>query len=117
MNIKEGNRNRASKKNTDEAAQVQAFQESMASIKHKFLVMSSQGGVGKTSVIVNLAVALAKKGIKVGLMDVNFHGPDIRRMLGLEPAVASNSDKLFIPMPYSDDLKENGKNRQDSFPV
>jgi Mrp family chromosome partitioning ATPase len=105
MNIKEGNRNRASKKNTDEAAQVQAFQESMASIKHKFLVMSSQGGVGKTSVIVSLALSLAMKGMKVGLMDVNFHGPDILRMLGLEPAVASNSDKQFIPLPYSDNLK------------
>ena len=105
MSITENNRNSASKKNTDEALQVQALQESMSSIKHKFLVMSSQGGVGKTSVIVNLAVSLAKKGMKVGLMDANFHGPDIHRMLGLEPAVASNSDKQFIPMPYSDDLK------------
>jgi Mrp family chromosome partitioning ATPase len=77
----------------------------MASIKRKFLVMSSQGGVGKTSVIVNLAVALAKKGMKVGLLDVNFHGPDIRTMLGLEPAVAPNSDKLITPMPHSDNLK------------
>ena len=105
MSITENNRNRASKKNTDEAPQVQALQESMSSIKHKFLVMSSQGGVGKTSVIVNLAVALSKRGVKVGLMDVNFRGPDIHRMLGLEPAVASNSDKPFIPMLYSDDLK------------
>ena len=105
MSIKENNRNRAIKKNTDEAPQVQALQESMSSIKHKFLVMSSQGGVGKTSVIVNLAVALSKRGVKVGLMDVNFHGPDIHRMLGLELAVASVSDKPFIPMPYSDDLK------------
>jgi len=105
MSITENNRNRASKKNTDEAVQVQALQESMSSINHKFLVMSSQGGVGKTSVIVSLALALAKRGVKVGLMDVNFNGPDIHRMLGLEPAVASNSDKQFIPVAYSDDLK------------
>jgi len=105
MNIKEDNRNRASKKNTDEAAQVQAFLESMASIKHKFLVMSSQGGVGKTSVIVNLAVALSERGVKVGLMDINFHGPGIHKMLGLGPAAASVSDKSFIPVAYSDDLK------------
>ena len=39
------------------------------------------------------------------MMDVNFHSPDIHSMLGLEPAVASNSDKQFIPMPYSDNLK------------
>ena len=77
----------------------------MSSIKHKFLVMSSQGGVGKTNVIVNLALALSKRGVKVGLMDVNFHNPDIERMLGLDFAIASNSDKRFIPTPYSDDLK------------
>jgi len=50
MSITENSRNGASKKNTDEAEQVQALQESMSSINHKFLVMSSQGGVGKTSV-------------------------------------------------------------------
>jgi Mrp family chromosome partitioning ATPase len=74
-------------------------------IKHKFLVMSSQGGVGKTSVSVNLAVALSRRGVKVGLMDLNFHGPDICRMLGLEPGVAGLSDKPLIPAAYSDDLK------------
>ena len=105
MNIKEDNRNRASKKNTDEAPHVQDLHKSMSSIKHRFLVMSSQGSVGKTSVIVSLALALAKKGMKVGLLDANFYGPDIHRTLGLEPAVASVLDKPFIPVAYSDDLK------------
>jgi len=73
--------------------------------KHKFLVMSSQGGVGKTSVIVNLAVAFSKRGVKVGLLDANYHGPDICRMLGLESGVGSVSDNQFIPVAYSDDLK------------
>jgi Mrp family chromosome partitioning ATPase len=67
--------------------------------------MSTQGGVGKTSVIVNLALALSKRGVKVGLMDANYQGPDIRGMLGLELATASDSDKRFLPMAYSDDLK------------
>jgi len=105
MVITENNRNRTSKNHTDEVSQVRALQESMSSIKHKFLVMSSQGGVGKTSVSVNLAVALSKKGVKVGLMDLNFHGPDIFRMLGLESGVGGVSDKPFIPAAYSDDLK------------
>jgi ATP-binding protein involved in chromosome partitioning len=77
----------------------------MSSIKSKFLVMSSHGEVGKTSVIVNLAVALSKRGVKVGLMDANFHSPDIHRRLGFDPAVASNSDERFIPTPYADYLK------------
>lgn len=104
MNIAENDRNRISKKHTDEAPQVRALQESMSSIKHKFLVMSSQGGVGKTSVIVNLALSLSKRGVKVGLMDANYHDPDIARMLGLEPGVAGVSNKAFIPVGYSDDL-------------
>ena len=75
------------------------------SIKHKFLVMSSQRGVGKTSVVVNLTMALSKRGLKVGLMDANLHGPEIHRMLGLELPVASDSDKRLIPVALSDDLK------------
>ena len=51
MNIKEDNRNIASKKNTDEASKVQDLQESMSTIKHKFLVMSSKGGVGKPALL------------------------------------------------------------------
>ena len=105
MSIAENKRDSASRKNTDEAMQVQALPESLSSIKHKFLVMSSQGGVGKTSVIVNFALALSKRGVKVGLMDANYHGPDIRGMLGLELATTSDSDKRFLPMAYSDDLK------------
>ncbi len=105
MSITENKRDSASGKNTDEAMQVQALQESLSSIKHKFLVMSSQGGVGKTSVIVNFALALSKRGVKVGLMDANYHGPDIRGMLGLELATTSDSDKRFLPVAYSDDLK------------
>jgi len=61
--------------------------------------------VGKTSVIVNLAVALSKRGVRVGIMDVNYHGPDIHRMLGLEPSVAGVSDKPLMPIVYSDNLK------------
>jgi len=105
MKNTEKNGDWASKDNTDKDQMDQALQKSMSSIKHKFLFMSSQGGVGKTNVIVNLAVALSKKGMKVGLMDVNFHGPDIHRMIGLETAIASDSDKPFIPASYSDNLK------------
>ncbi|MDH3956141.1 MAG: Mrp/NBP35 family ATP-binding protein [Desulfobacteraceae bacterium] len=105
MNITGNNRKVAPKKNTDETPQVQALRESMSPIKHKFLVISSQAGVGKTSVIVNLAVALSKRGVRVGIMDVNYHGPDIHRMLGLEPSVAGVSDKPLMPIVYSDNLK------------
>jgi Mrp family chromosome partitioning ATPase len=91
--------------NTEEPMTAQTLQESMASIKHKFLVMSSKGGVRKTSVIVNLAMALSRRGMKVGLMDVNFHSPDTHTLLGLELSDERVSDNRLIPMRYSDDLK------------
>ncbi|RLB80644.1 MAG: chromosome partitioning protein ParA [Deltaproteobacteria bacterium] len=87
------------------AAQDQAIQESLSLIKNKFLVMSGKGGVGKTSVAANLAVALSKKGAKVGLMDVDLHGPDIPRMLGLKGLLEISADNRMIPKPYSDHLK------------
>jgi ATP-binding protein involved in chromosome partitioning len=52
---------------------------SLTRIKNKIMIMSGKGGVGKSSVSVNLAIALAEKGFKIGLMDVDIHGPDIPR--------------------------------------
>ncbi len=77
---------------------------SLSRIKNKFLIMSGKGGVGKTSVSVNLAVTLAKKGYKVGLMDVDIHGPDVPRMLGLnQVAMTAGLDKIF-PVHYNENL-------------
>ncbi|MCP3873392.1 MAG: Mrp/NBP35 family ATP-binding protein [Desulfobacteraceae bacterium] len=86
--------------NPDELAK-----ESLGKIKQKFIVMSGKGGVGKTSVSVNLAIALANKGYAVGLMDVDIHGPDIPRMLGLNGMLSAGSDKKMMPMHYEDNLK------------
>jgi len=79
--------------------------KSLGKIKQKFIVMSGKGGVGKTSVSVNLAIALANKGYTVGLMDVDIHGPDVPRMLGLNGMLSADSDKKMMPMRYGDNLK------------
>jgi ATP-binding protein involved in chromosome partitioning len=89
----------------DMAAQDQAIQESLGLIKNKFLVMSGKGGVGKTSVAANLAVALSKNGAKVGLMDIDLHGPDIPRMLGLKGLLDISADNRMVPKAYSENLK------------
>jgi ATP-binding protein involved in chromosome partitioning len=63
-------------------------------VKHVILVLSGKGGVGKSTVSVNLASALAAHGEKVGLLDLDFHGPNIPKMLGIEdqrPAVLANA--------------------------
>lgn len=76
----------------------------LAKIRHKYLVMSGKGGVGKTSVAVNLAMALAEKGFKVGIMDVDVHGPDVPRMLGLSGVKAGSAGDKLEPLHYSDNL-------------
>ena len=60
------------------------IRERLQHIKNKILVMSGKGGVGKSSVAAYLSVVLAKRGYKVGLMDVDLHGPSIPRILGAE---------------------------------
>ena len=78
----------------------------LSKIKYKLIVMSGKGGVGKTSVSVNMSIALAKKGYQVGIMDVDLHGPDVPRMLGLQGEVTASKDMpKLTPMTYSDNLK------------
>ena len=82
-----------------------ALQNSLKKIKNIYIVMSGKGGVGKTSVSVNMAMALAKKGFKVGLMDVDIHGPDVPRMLGIQKEVLGvNANRKLMPLAYSDNL-------------
>jgi ATP-binding protein involved in chromosome partitioning len=81
-----------------------AVKGSLQKIKHKLLVMSGKGGVGKTSTAVNLAIALSRKGANVGIMDVDLHGPDVPRMLGLDGLLDVNADNKLEPMKYSDHL-------------
>jgi len=67
------------------------IKERLHHIKNKILVMSGKGGVGKSSVAAYLSVALAKKGFKVGLMDVDLHGPSIPRMLGMKGTIGAGT--------------------------
>ena len=98
---------------TPEAQQAAAAQQeiainrSLGKIKNKILVMSGKGGVGKSTVSVNLALGLAKKGHKVGLMDVDIHGPDVVRMLNMTGTIEppKSKDALIPPLQYNDNLK------------
>ncbi|MBW2435977.1 MAG: Mrp/NBP35 family ATP-binding protein [Deltaproteobacteria bacterium] len=81
-----------------------AVKTSLQKIKHKIIVMSGKGGVGKTSTAVNLSLALADAGHKVGVMDVDLHGPDVPRMLGLDGMPELMSNKKLSPLKYSENL-------------
>lgn len=89
------------------AQQENAITRSLGKIKNRILVMSGKGGVGKSTVSVNLALGLAKKGYKVGLMDVDLHGPDVVRMLDLKGDIQPPADPnaLVPPLKYNDNLK------------
>ena len=78
--------------------------DTLGRIKHKFMVMSGKGGVGKTSTSVNLSLALANLGHQVGIMDVDLHGPDVPRMLGLSGMLDLGSNRKLNPMRYSKNL-------------
>jgi Mrp family chromosome partitioning ATPase len=83
----------------------EALTEKMRHIGTKVLVLSGKGGVGKSTVAAHLAVALAEAGKRVGLLDVDIHGPSIPRLLGLEGRTTVGSDEGIEPISYDTRLK------------
>jgi Mrp family chromosome partitioning ATPase len=73
------------------------LQEQLNRVRYKLLVMSGKGGVGKSSVAAYLSLGLAKLGHRVGLLDVDLHGPSIPRMLGLQGIFGIGQDNRMIP--------------------
>jgi len=78
-----------------------SIRNNMAKIKHKIVVISGKGGVGKTTVSVNLAMSLASVGLRVGILDVDITGPNVNKMLGISPEIRPRVDpdaKKFYPV-------------------
>ena len=82
----------------EEFLERQALLSRMCRIKHKVMVLSGKGGVGKSTVAVNLATALALAGKRVGLLDVDIHGPSVPKLLHLEGVPISGSDDTLNPV-------------------
>ncbi len=82
----------------EEFAERQKLQSRLCRIRHKVLVLSGKGGVGKSTVAVNLAVALNLAGKRVGLLDVDIHGPSVPTMLGLEHQVPRGNVEGLLPI-------------------
>ncbi len=81
-----------------QAAQEDRVKERLSHIRHKLLVVSGKGGVGKTTVAVNLAYALARSGKKTGILDIDFHGPNVAKMLGIEGRPLSGDESSIDPV-------------------
>jgi ATP-binding protein involved in chromosome partitioning len=90
----------------DQAFQDIEIQDRLGFIRHKIVVMSGKGGVGKSSVAAYLAVTLAKRGYTVGLMDVDLHGPSTPHILGLEGTVRPCvQEGKMLPVRYRSNME------------
>jgi Mrp family chromosome partitioning ATPase len=85
-------------------AQDERLRENLQRINKTIVVMSGKGGVGKSTVATNLALALAQKNHRVGLMDADIHGPNIPKMLGIEGAEFMSGSKGIHPVMYYPNL-------------
>ena len=79
--------------------------KSLARIKHQIVVMSGKGGVGKSTVTVNIAMALAMRGYQVGILDADIHGPNIPKMLNIEDAQIQGDQDGLYPVTVTPHLK------------
>ncbi len=86
------------------ALQNELISSTLKRIKYKIFVMSGKGGVGKSSVAVNIAAALADKGFKVGILDVDIHGPSVPHLLGITGQLEVERGNLVVPKKVNENL-------------
>src|ERR671939_512460 len=77
--------------------QMRKVQGRMSGIQHKLVVMSGKGGVGKSMTTVNLALAFARQGARVGVLDVDLNGPCVPRMLGMSGQSLTMTPEGAVP--------------------
>lgn len=83
----------------------EVLQRRMQAIGRRLFVLSGKGGVGKSTVAVNLAVALARRGRRVGLLDVDVHGPSVPTLLHVPDSRVLSDDGAMLPIPAGENLK------------
>ena len=88
-----------------EAHDLMRLESTMAQVKHKFMVLSGKGGVGKSSVTTNLAAALSREGFAVGVMDADIHGPNMPKMMGVEEGRLVGSAEGLHPIMTKSGVK------------
>jgi ATP-binding protein involved in chromosome partitioning len=92
------------KKSPVRSIQDELISSTLGRIKYKIFVMSGKGGVGKSSIAVNIAAALAARGRKVGLLDVDIHGPSVPHLMGIKGLLDVDRGKILKPKKYNDNL-------------
>ncbi len=72
--------------------------KAMQDVKHKIVVLSGKGGVGKTTVATNLAMSFAKRNLTAGVLDVDIYGPNVPKLLGLEGQHPKADEEMIYPI-------------------
>lgn len=81
------------------------IQETLSKIKNRILVFSGKGGVGKSTIAVNIGLALGERDLKVGLLDIDIHGPNLAMMLGVDKKrLESADDRRILPVGVTKNL-------------
>ena len=88
-----------------EAEEQERLDRRLGCIRHKIIVLSGKGGVGKSSVAANLAITLAQQGKTIGLLDIDIHGPSVPRLLGLEGSQVRGREDTIIPVTTAAGVK------------
>src|SRR5256712_10952586 len=86
-------------------------------VKNIIAVGAGKGGVGKTTVAVNLAIALAKCGGKVGIIDADIYGPNVPIMLGMKTQLTTDGKKIVPAEKYGVQVISMGFLTQDDAPI
>jgi Mrp family chromosome partitioning ATPase len=83
----------------------QKLRSNLCQIKHVFFVLSGKGGVGKSTVAANLTLTLGMNGFRVGLLDIDLHGPSIPTLLGLADSHAQSVDGMIQPIDLTSQVR------------
>src|SRR5207244_590494 len=100
-----------------EAVGSEGTRQSLPGVKNVIAVGAGKGGVGKTTVAVNLAIALAKCGSKVGIIDADIYGPNVPIMLGMNAELTADGQKIVPAEKYGLPVRSAGFLTDDAAPL
>jgi Mrp family chromosome partitioning ATPase len=93
------------KEQKNKQSEQEQIRKRLEQVKHKILVLSGKGGVGKSTVAANLAMSLALTNKNVGLLDIDIHGPSVPKILGIEKEIVQTTGTIIFPVEVTENLK------------